>query len=176
MIRVACLALFVAFLPACNSNEGGPPSTGQVTPTVAGGGPTTGYANYMEAKQAFTRGSKDGVLIATLEDAAWLRFEGSPEEVEQAHRAYFEYGYTTFQVVLRAREFTRPTTENFVLEDSNGARVNARPISFKGNMTMVDDRWQYDFELAFRHTITKDTRWLKLTRVADGEFVEWQLQ
>ena len=174
-LALATAALF-ACLPACQSGPKGPPATGQVTPTVAGGAPTATYDGYQAAKEAFTRGSKDGVLIATLEDAAWLRFEGPPDEVEANHRAYFEYGYTAFAVVLRARDFTRPTTETFLLEDSSGARVSARPHSFKGNMTMVDDRWQYDFDLAFRHTITKDTQWIKLTRVSDGEFVEWRLQ
>lgn len=176
MSRVVILAALLACLPACNSNDDGPPATGQVTPTVAGGAPTAAFAGYQEAKEAFTRGSADGILIATLEDAAWLKFEGPPDEVEANHRAYFEYGYTAFNVILRAREFTRPTTETFLLEDNTGQRVNARPITFKGNMTMIDDRWQYEFDLAFRHTITKDTQWLKLTRVSDGEFVEWRLK
>lgn len=176
MRPVPCLALAVLLVAACNSNNDGPPATGQVTPTVAGGAATATFPGYQEAKAAFTRGSKDGVVIATLEDAAWLRYEGPAEQVEQNHRAYFEYGYTTFNVVLRAREFTRPTTETFLLEDSSGARVSARPVSFKGNLVTVDDRWQYEFDLAFRHTITKDIAWLKLTRVADGETVEWQLR
>ncbi len=176
MRRVLCLAAAAVFFAACNSNDEGPPATGQVTPTVAGGGPTASFPGYMEAREAFTRGSADGVVIATLEDAAWLKFEGPPDEVEANHKAYFEYGYTAFAVVLRAREFTRPTTETFILEDSTGGRVSARPVSFKGNLTTVGDRWQYEFDLAFRHTITKDLQWLKLTRVSDGEFVEWQLR
>lgn len=176
LLRISSLLLLVSSLAACNSNESGPPTTGNVTPTVAGGSATTGFAGYQEAKEAFTRGSEDGVLIATLEDAAWLRFEGSPEEVQENHKAYFEYGYTSFKVILRAREFTRPTTETFILEDSAGARISARPVTFNGNLITVDDRWQYEFDLAFRHTITRDVQWIKLTRAIDGEYVEWTLK
>lgn len=178
MLRLPGLLLLIVALAtaACNSNDDGPPATGQVTPTVAGGAPSPGFTDYQTAREAFTRGSPDGVVIATLEDAAWLRYEGPAEEVEKNHRAYFEYGYTTFKVILRAREFTRPTGETFLLEDSQGARVSARPLSFRGNMTTVGDRWQYEFDLAFQHTITKDTQWIRLTRVADRESVEWQLK
>ncbi len=171
--RLLLLALAVGSLVACNSTNEGPPATGAVAPTVAGGAPTASYAGYQDAKLAFTRQSADGIVIATLEDSSWLRFEGPAEQVQANHKAYFEYGYTTFGVTLRARSFTRPTTEQFLLEDSTGARVSSRPVTFKGNLVTVDDRWQYDFDLSFRHTITRDVTWLKLTRISDGEFVEW---
>ncbi|MDA1195332.1 MAG: hypothetical protein O2894_09110 [Planctomycetota bacterium] len=176
MHRLACLLVALATLGGCQTDPNAPKATGQVTPTVAGGAAPASYPGYVEARQAFTRQSADGVVIATLEDSAWLRFEGPPEQVEANHRAYFEYGYTAFAVVLRARSFTRPTTEEFLLEDSTGRRVAARPVGFKGNLITVDDRWQYEFDLAFQHTISRDVTWLKLTRISDGEFVEWTFQ
>jgi len=165
--------LLLLGLAACQSNDEGPPACGVVAPTVAGGGPTAVYANYQEAKLAFTRRSADGIVIATLEDSNWLKFEGTAEDVQANHRGYFEYGYTSFGVTLRAREFSQPTNETFLLEDSRGARVTSRPVTFKGNLVTIDDRWQYDFDISFQHTITREVTWLRLTRVSDGEFVEW---
>ena len=47
------------------------------------------------------------VALGAVEDfdAAWLRFEGTPDEVERNHRAYFEQGYTTFQVQIDTDDF-----------------------------------------------------------------------
>jgi hypothetical protein len=179
LYSVLVLAVFglpaSVLLAGCYGNDDGPPSTGQVAPTVAGGAQTAGYGGYQQAKQAFTRGSEDGVLIAVLEDVTWLKYEGSAEDVEKDHPGYFEHGYTTFEVTLRAREFTRPTEETYVLEDSNGARATAKPLTYKGGMMPVSDRWQFEFNLSFSHAITKDTRWIRLTRVKDGEAVMWTL-
>lgn len=166
----ACFALLL--LAACQGSADGPAATGACTPTVAGG-PQPTYANYREGRAAFTRRSEDGTLAATLEDAAWLRYEGDPATVEKAHRAYFEYGYTSFQVLLRVRDFTQPTQETFTLEDSAGARVVGKPVTYEGSSTLVDGMWQYAFDLSFQHTLTASTRWLKLTRDADGAFVQW---
>jgi hypothetical protein len=175
MSRSLWIALAACCLAACQGQGDGPPASGAVQPTVAGGAAAPSYASYADARRAFTRRSADEVLEATLEDAAWLRFEGTPEQVQRAHRAYFEFGYTSFHVVLRAKKFTRPTHEKFVLEDSNGARATSSPVTFQGNLTLVKDRWEYAFDLSFQHTITKDTRWVKLTRVDGGSSVRWDL-
>ncbi|MDJ0521134.1 MAG: hypothetical protein QNJ90_03570 [Planctomycetota bacterium] len=168
---LACLVL----MAGCTSDGDGAPASGVATPTVAGG-PTPTYTDYATAREAFTRRSDDGVLGATLEDAAWLRFEGDAETVQKAHRAYFDYGYTSFKIILRAKEYTRPTEEVFLLEDDGGARVQGKPVTFTGSMRLVDDRWQFTFDLSFQHAITKDTRWLRLTRVKDNATVEWSFR
>ncbi len=160
-------------LAACQGGGSNPlPATGAARPTVAGGA-APGYANLADAQRAFTRMSPDGVLIATLEDSAWIRFEADPDTATERHRAYFEYGYTTFNVTLRSQAFTRPTDETFLLEDSTGARHTASPLRYDSAMTLVDDRYQYTFDLSFKHVITKEVRWLKLIRQADNETVEW---
>ena len=94
----------------------------------------------------------------------------------EAVRAYFDYGYTTFSVVLRAKEYTRPTSEVYLLEDDAGARVQSKPVTFEGSMQLTGDRWEFRFELSFQHAISKDTKWLRLTRVKDGESVEWSFR
>ena len=172
MLRAStCLALLL-LLVACQSGGDGPGATGRCLPTVAGGSQPT-YTTLGEGREAFTRRSENDVLTATLEDAAWLRFKGDPATVEKEHRAYFEYGYTTFQVLLRVREFTQPTKETFTLTDSNGARVAGKPVKYQGSATLVEGLWQYSFDLSFQHTLTLATRSIKLTRDADGSFVEW---
>lgn len=170
----ATLVLIAALGPlaACSSGEPLAQPTGDCAPTCAGR-PVAEFAGYQEARDAFTRQSGDEVLLATLEDAAWLKYEGTPDEVAEKHKAYFDYGYTTFDVVLRAKEFTQPTREVFLLEDSNGKRVSGKPLTYKGQMQRVGDRWMYTFSLSFQHTITSDIRWIKLTRMKDGVFVEW---
>ena len=172
MIRLAVSVLCLLVCGGCQGDTLAPP-TGPCAPTCAGATATETYADYQSAQKAFARQSEDGTLMATLEDAAWLRFEGDPETVAKNHRAYFDYGYTAFKVLLRASEFTQPTKEQFVLEDSAGARVSGRPVTYQGSIKPVGDRWEYRFDLAFKHTITKELRWLKLTRVADGATVEW---
>jgi hypothetical protein len=168
---VSLLAVALLWLAACRSGPSGPPPTGWVQPTVAGRPPMT-FSNLEEARAAFTRRSDS--MTAVLEDAAWLRFEGEPQCVEANHRASFEYGYTTFQVELRSREFTQPTTEQFVLEDSTGLRTPGRPVTFQGAPQLVDDRYFSTFVLAFRHVISAELQWIRLTRPADGTWVEWR--
>jgi hypothetical protein len=172
MARTLTILALLLFAAGCTGTEGGPPATGAATPTVAGGA-APAYADYTTAREAFTRRSEDEILGATLEDASWLRFEGDAEAVQQKHRAYFEYGYTSFQVVLRSKEYTRPTDETFLLEDDTGMRVEGKPVTFQGSLKLVRDRWEFIFDLSFRHAITKDTKWLRLTRLKDGTKVEW---
>jgi hypothetical protein len=172
-MRQACLCVLLLLSlvsTSCRSSTSAPQHTGYVLPTVAGR-PVATYASYQEGRQAFTRWA--GSLRATLEDASWLRFEGTPAAVEAAHRAYFEYGYTTFDVELRSREYTQPTRERFLLEDSQGRRVFGQPLSFEGACELVDDRYFSAFKLSFRHMITADVTWIRLTREADGASVEW---
>lgn len=174
MLRAATCLLALVVSAGCNSGgERIAQPTGACQPTCAGRG-CAEFASYEAAREAFTRQSQEQVLLATLEDAAWLRFEGSPEDVANRHKAYFDYGYTTFAVVLRAKEFSQPTKEVFLLEDSNGKRVTSKPLTYRGALKRVDDRWTYTFNISFQHTITSDIKWLKLTRSVDGEFVEWQ--
>lgn len=163
--------LTLLLLAACQGGGQAALQTGLVQPTVAGV-PPAAYGNLAEGRTAFRR--VGGSLTAVLEDAAWLRFEGDPACVEQNHRAYFEYGYTTFQVELRSREFTQPTCEEFVLEDNLGARIPGRPLRYEGSPVLVDDRYFSRFSLSFQHMITRRIAWIRLTRVADGSSVEWQ--
>ena len=177
MPRALWILALLPCLAACSGIKMGNTSTAAATGScqpTCGGGPVAQFESYDKARQAFTRSSPDGVLNATLEDVAWLRFEGDPDTVERNHRAYFEYGYTTFQVMLRAREFTRPTDETFILQDGRGARIVGSPIAYKGGMQTVDDRWQFTFELSFQHALGTDCQWIKLTRMLDGESVEWR--
>jgi len=175
-LLVTCL---LPSLAACNVGDRGNTSTaasqGACAPCI-GGGPVAQFENYQQARDAFTRSSSEGILTATLEDVSWLRFEGAADTVEKNHRAYFEYGYTTFQVMLRPKEYARPTDETFVLEDGRGARITGSPISFKGGMQPVDDRWQFTFELSFQHALGTDCQWVRLTRASDGQSVEWKFQ
>lgn len=164
-LALACLAA-----PGCQTGVQGPPPSGPVQPTVAGAAPPS-FAGLAAARQAFTRVM--GSLTVTLEDSAWLRFEGTPDSVEAAHRAYFEYGYTTFQVELRSRTFTQPTAEVFLLEDGQGTRLEGRPISYEGSPMLVDDRYFSTFTISFPHTVTAATGWIRLTRLADDSAVTW---
>jgi hypothetical protein len=142
-----------------------------VTPTVAGGADAS-YTGLEEATRAFTRQS--GTLTATLEDAAWIRLEGDSARAEERHKAYFQYGYTTFQVVLRSKEFTQGTSEEFLLEDSLGARHTGRPLRYEGAMKLEDNEWWTNrFTVSFPHVISGDVRWIRLSRVKDASTVEW---
>ena len=158
-------------LTGCQSGPRGPQPTGWVQPAVAGRTPMS-FRGLQEGRDAFTRRSDS--MTALLEDSSWLRFEGEEACVVANHRAYFEYGYTTFQVELRSREFARPTKEKFILEDSAGARAESTPVSFQGAPLLVDDRYFSTFILAFRHMITADLEWIRLTRPEDGSWVEWR--
>ena len=77
-----------------------------------------------------------------------------PEQVQAAHRSYFEYGYTTFQVLLRSKDFTQPSKESYLLEDDRGAQVRTRPISYRSSkLALSNDRFEYTFELSFQHAL-----------------------
>ena len=173
MPRLVLLLVLLAILPfsACRSGPAGPGPPGWVQPAVAGRSPMT-FSSLEQGRAAFTRRSDS--MTAILEDASWLRFEGEPACVEANHRAYFMYGYSTFHVELRSREFTRPTQECFVLEDSTGQRTSGKPVMFQGAPELVDDRYFSSFVLAFRHMITAELQWIRLTRPADGTWVEWR--
>src|SRR5262245_56088834 len=161
------LALPAAALAACQQGPPPPPSTGSVVPTVAGGPEGASYADLDAARAAFTRSC--GSVTAVLEDASWLRLEGASCEVVNNHRAYFEYGYTSFEVTLRSKGFSQPSLEEFLLEDSQGARVSGRPLAYQGAMKLEDNEWWTNhFSLAFHHAIGTDTQWIRLTRVSDG--------
>jgi hypothetical protein len=177
-MRRPALALLLATsaaLAACQ--QGGPPPPppgGTVVPTVAGGAPTESYADLEAARKAFTRSC--GSVTAVLEDASWIRLEGPTEDVVKRHRAYFEYGYTSFDVTLRSQGFTQPTQEEFLLEDSQGARLSGKPLCYEGAMKLEENQWwRNHYSLSFRHAITADVRWIRLTRVSDGSKVEWTL-
>jgi len=176
-LPVLLLASLLLTLAACQGEEStnGLLATGAVTPTVSNGQPAT-FPNYNAAKTAFTRGSENGIITATLKDAAWLRMSGEPNEVMAAHRDYFDQGYTAFEVIFRSIEFIRPTEETFILEDSSGTRLTTKPTRYKSEMTLVADRWHYTFDLAFRHGLSGDLGWIKLIREKDGEFVEWSFE
>lgn len=173
MLRLAYVLAVACGLAACrNSPEDGVLPGGNVLPTVAGrAGPE--FADATAARAAYTRRTEDGVLTATLEDAAWLRYAGAPAEVERQHRAYFVDGYTTFEVVLAAKEFTQPTRELFLLEDNAGRRVVTKPVTYKSAMALVQDRFRFTFSLSFQHAITADTKWVRLTRQSDSSTLEW---
>ena len=174
MIRTALFLMALTLVvTACNqNNQFG--TSGDCCPTVAGkDGGGKQYGSYQEARDVFTRQSKDGVLTATLKDASWLKYEGPAEEVMKRHRDYFEFIYTSFVVTLRVKDFTNPKAETFVLEDSTGGRVAGRPVTYEASMIPVDDRHQFTFNLAFQHQMTSDMQWVRLTRMLDGESVEW---
>lgn len=171
----ASAVLVVLLLAAATGCQNRPPGEGvpggDVSPTVAGG-PEASFASFQEAKLAFTRSA--GTLTATLEDAAWIRLEPNPAQAEQRHRAYFEFGYTSFEVTIRSLRFTQPTAEEFLLEDSLGGRLTSKPISYEGAMRLEENQWWTNrFSVSFAHTLTADVRWIRLTRVSDGSQVEW---
>jgi hypothetical protein len=170
------LFLVVLLLASCQSGGGGPAPTGAVLPTVAGRPPVS-YPSGAEARRAFTRSA--GSLTATLEDSAWLRFEGDAATVAQKHRAYFDYGYTTFKVVLSHNEFVQPTSECFVLQDSAGARMTGKPVSYDGSQRLDQDgRYTSSFSLSFPHMLTRDLKWIRLSWPAaqNGSSVEWTFE
>ena len=165
------LLVLSLMLAGCQSGPPAPAATGVVQPTVAGV-PAPTYACAADGRRAFTRAC--GSVTAVLEDASWLMFEGDPATVEANHRGYFDYGYTTFQVELRSKEFTQPTAETFQLEDNLGRRVPGRPLSYEGAPVLVDDRYFSTFTLSFQHTLSREVAWIRLTRLADASSVEWQ--
>lgn len=171
-LLIICTSALLLGLAACQGDGPTYVSTGPASPTVAGAPPPS-YTNYNEARHAFTRTGTDGTLTATLKDAAWIRFEGDPDGAAARHRAYFQGVATVFEVIYRPKEYTRVNEEVFVLEDSSGTRLTAKPKKYEGEMALVGDRFHFTFDLAFAHALSSETRWVRLTHVRTGEVVEW---
>ena len=170
---IALVGLFLVVGCSSGGKKTGPQPMGYVLPTVAGRQAST-FTNGIEAREAFTR--RAGSLQATLEDAVWLRYAGDPETVAKDHCAYFDYGYTTFQVETHCKEFVQPTSETFILEDSCGARLTGSPLCYDSSPRLIQGRFFTAFTLSFRHTLTKDIRWIRLRwpKPADGSTLEWR--
>jgi hypothetical protein len=162
----ACLWLS---LSACSGSSF--PARGDARPVVQGGA-AGGYESYEAARQAFTR--SQGALTATLVDASWVRLEGDRAKAEDKHRDYLS-GLTEIEVLVQTQHFARPTEEDYLLEDSLGTRLTARPISYKGDTSKgFGPKHVAQFNLTFPHTMSKDVRWLRLTRQApEGGSVQW---
>jgi hypothetical protein len=161
------LALLAASLPGCT----GARDRGEARPTVAGGaGPA--YPDLATAKAAFTR--SNGPMSAVLVDTAWLRYEPDPDRAEERHPDYFR-GLTSFQVVVATLNFVRPTDETYVLEDSTGTRVTSKPERYVGDTVKgLGAKHSATFDLTFSHAMSRDVRWLRLTRQGEGGgTVEW---
>jgi len=173
--RVAYGLAGLLVLAACQGSGQVAPPTGAVLPTVAGA-PGMTFKNGAEARRAFTRAS--GSLIATLEDSAWLRFEGEPQTVAREHRAYFDYGYTTFDVEINHNEFVQPTSEVFILEDSCGARLTGKPTCYNGSPTLKNGKYVTTFSLSFQHVLHRGIQWIRLSwpRPQNGSSVEWRFE
>ena len=169
--RLGLAALAALSLAACQNQPTCPPK-GPCEPTVEGSGGNA-YTDFDAAKRAFTRTTKDNTLSATLEDVAWLRFEGDEETIVKKHRAYFQQGYTTFEMTSLTKDFVQPTGEMFVLTDSAGARATARPATYQASMGQEQERYAARFTVSFRHAITRDLAWVRLTRQTDGQTLEW---
>ena len=169
--RFPVLALAAAALAACNN---GPSYPGRAAShvTVEGGGTAPAFADLASARAAFSR--TDGAMTAVLEDASWLRLEGDPATAAERHPEYFA-GLTTFEVALLTEHFARPTDEDYLLEDSTGARATAKPSSYKSDVKGGFGPRNYaTFTLAFRHTLSKSVRWLRLSRAGEGGgHVQW---
>jgi hypothetical protein len=134
---------------------------GAATPTVAGTG-AAAYAGLDEARRAFSR--SDGPMTAILLDAAWIRLEPDPATAEERYPGYFE-GYTSFDVTLETQQFARPTEEAYLLEDSTGKSVTAKPTRYKGDFQRgFGPKFAATFQLVFPHVLAKDVRWIRLSR------------
>lgn len=159
---------------SCVACTGGPSyeRRGSATPTVSGGA-APAYANLEAARTAFTR--KDGPLTALLLDTAWIRLEPDPASAQERHPEYFE-GYTSFELSLETQKFSRPTQETYLLEDSTGVSVTAKPTAYKGDFQRgFGPKFAATFKLVFPHAMSKDVRWLRLTRKApEGGVVTWE--
>lgn len=166
MRRVATV-LVATLLAACNAG----PSRGAARPTVEGGVPAA-FESAAKAKAEFTRSS--GPLTAVLVDASWVRLEPDPDRAPERYPEYFA-GWTTFQVRIETNQFARPTDETYVLEDSLGNRVTAKPTRYRGHTQGgLGPKYAASFDLVFPHATSKDVRWLRLTRQGPGGgSVEW---
>src|SRR5687767_6701410 len=163
MIPRASPFLVLLALASCRSGPRYEPQ-GEVSPTVAGTTPRA-YADLVSAKTAFAR--TDGPLTAVLEDASWIRLEPDPEQAAERHPDYAA-GLTAFEVTVETDGFVRPTDEVYVLTDSTGRSVSAKPASYR-NAAEVGGRKQVaTFTLSFRHILSKDVRWIRLDRQGAG--------
>lgn len=162
----AASALLVAVAVAACNNGPSYPNRGKSQPTVEGGTASAAYPDLAAARSAFTR--SDGGMTATLEDAAWIRYEPDSAAAPDRHPEYFA-GLTTFDVALLTDHFARPTDEDFLLEDSTGMRVTSKPGSYKSDLkTGFGPRNAATFKLVFKHTMSKAVRWLRLSRSGEG--------
>ena len=174
-VRALTLGVSVALLMLSGTGCSHGPSferAGNATPTVSGGAPPS-YASLEAARNSFSR--TDGPLTAILLDAAWIRLEPDPSKAEERHPEYFQ-GFTSFDVRLETQTFFRPTDETYLLEDSTGKSVTAKPVSYKGDFQSgFGPKFAATFKLVFPHAMSKEVRWLKLTRQAakDGK-VSWE--
>lgn len=160
-------------LPGCTGSSGYR-AKGDATPTVAGEALPTA-TDPSKARAAFTR--EDGPLTATLSDASWIRLEPDPARAEARHPEYFQ-GLTVVDVVLRTQAFVQPTKESYLLEDSTGARVTAKPETYKGDtLKGFGAKHAAEFRLVFPHVLSRDATWVRLTRAgAEGGVVTWDLR
>jgi hypothetical protein len=162
----------LAAAAACARGPSYDPS-GHARPTVSGGQAAT-FPDLAAAKAAFSR--TDGPFTAVLEDASWIRLEPDPDQAEQRHPEYAA-GLTSFEVTVWSDSFVRPTEENYVLTDSTGRSVSAKPTSYRGTSPPGGRAHVANFTLAFRHVLSKDVEWLRLTREgAGGGTVEWRFR
>jgi hypothetical protein len=169
-MRGVPLVLLAAALSACTASA---PARGQARATVEGGA-APDYAGMEAAKAAFTR--SQGPVTAVLQDASWIRLEPDPAAAEKRHPEYFA-GLTVVDVILNTDHFARPTDEDYVLEDSTGVRVSARPKSYQGDVQRgFGPKHLATFTVAFPHALSKDVRWIRMTRQGPGGgSVQWDL-
>jgi hypothetical protein len=161
---VVLAALLGLAAPACTRGTVYSRS-GALQPTVAGR-PAAAFASLAEARAAFSR--SQGAMTATLKDAAWIRLEPDPQGAAGRHPSYFE-GLTTFEVQVATDEIVRPTQEGYVLEDSTGGRVTATPERFKTDLGEgFGPRVLTEFTITFPHTLSREMRWIRLTREGPG--------
>ena len=146
--------------------------SGTLQPTVAGR-PAATFTTLEQAKAAFSR--SQGAMTATLEDAAWIRLEPDAPGAAKRHPHYFE-GLTTFQIQVATDQIVRPTQENYVLEDSTGNRVASTPALFKTDLGEgFGPRVLTEFTVTFQHTLSREMRWIRLTREGvGGGTVTWE--
>jgi hypothetical protein len=167
------VAALVVLLAAGGCNRPSYERRATTEPTVAGRS-AGAYADFEAAKAAFAR--TDGPMTAVLEDAAWIRLEPDPGQAEERHPDYAA-GLTTFEVTLETDAFVRPTDETYLLADSTGRSVTAKPTSWRGGTTPSGRTQVATFTLAFPHVLTGDLDWIRLTRQgAGGGTVQWDLR
>ena len=149
-------------------------SGGSIAPTVAGTAGATTYPSPEAAKAAFSR--TNGPLTAVLEDVTWIRLEADPQTAEQRYASYFR-GLTVIDVQIHTANFARPTEETYLLEDSAGVRVTSKPETFTSAIQGgLGPKFFAEFQLTFPHTLSKDVRWVRLTRQApEGGTVTWDM-